>query len=216
MNQDSKAGAECEVSCIPYVESLECLDDERLINLFRCGDKRAFDVLIRRYERQIYNLAYRLSKNYDDAHEIASEALLRICYNVKSVQHAITLPAWINRIVANVYINMRRHAKRHPAASLEGLQEKAGDAVFRSVSPTQLSPQEQAEASERNQILNKAIAALPPSQRPLVTLFHREGRTYEEIATTLRIPTGTVKSRLNRARLALRHSLTPHLTALMS
>ena len=195
--------------------ALGALTDERLIELYRAGDKKAFDALIHRYERQIYNLAYRMSKNYDDAQEIASEAFVRICLNLPSVEHAITLPAWINRIVVNVYINMHRHARRHPATSLEGLQEKAGDAVFLMDKSENGSLQKHAEATERAEILKKAIEALPPSHRPLVTLFHTEGRTYEEIARTLRIPTGTVKSRLNRARLALRTMLAPQMAALV-
>jgi RNA polymerase sigma-70 factor (ECF subfamily) len=195
--------------------ALTSLTDEQLIEMYRLGDRKAFDTLIHRYERQIYNLAYRMSRNYDDAQEITSEAFLRICQNLPSVEHAITLPAWINRIVVNVYINMHRHARRRPATSLEGLQEKAGDAVFLTDGSENGSLQKHAEATERAEILKRAIAALPPSHRPLVTLFHSEGRTYEEIARAMRIPTGTVKSRLNRARLALRHMLAPQRTALV-
>lgn len=198
------------------VETLESMSDEKLIEKCREGDRAAFDALIRRYERPIYHLAYRLAGNYDDAHEIAAETFLRIYRAIGTFQCAITLPAWINRIVANVFFDMRRRAHRHPAVSLEALVEKAGDAVFSAEDSTRISPQSQAEDNERKTILNNAINALPDYQRTMVTLFHTEGRTYEEIADIMRIPVGTVKSRLNRARLALREMLAPQMSALMS
>src|SRR2546421_3875096 len=77
------------------------LQDERLIAMSCMGDERAFDTLIGRYERPIYRLAYRLSGNHDDAQEIAAETFLRICRNLSGIRSAITLRAWINRIVAN-------------------------------------------------------------------------------------------------------------------
>src|SRR5437867_4821467 len=112
----------------PVLQSLDSMSDEQLVDMYRTGDQKAFDALIRRYERPIYNLAYRLARNHDDAQEIVGEAYLRICLNLHLIQHAVTLRAWMNRIVANIYINMRRRVKRTRAESLDALEEKAGDA----------------------------------------------------------------------------------------
>lgn len=199
-----------------YVENLESLSDEKLIEKCRIGNREAFDVLIRRYERPIYHLAYRLSGNYDDAHDIAAETFLRIYRAIGTFQCAITLPAWINRIVANVFYDTRRHAYRHPAVSLDALVEKTGDSLLANEKNTARSPHAEAEENERKSILARAIQSLPDYQRMMVTLFHSEGRTYEEIAEIMKIPVGTVKSRLNRARLALRERLTPQMSALMN
>lgn len=197
-------------------ENLENLSDEKLIEKCRVGNREAFDVLIKRYERPIYHLAYRLSGNYDDAHDIAAETFLRIYRAIGTFQCAITLPAWINRIVANVFYDTRRHAYRHPAVSLEALVEKTGDSLLATDKATAKSPHVEAEENERKTILARAIQSLPDYQRMMVTLFHSEGRTYEEIAEIMKIPVGTVKSRLNRARLALRERLAPQMAALMS
>src|SRR5258707_4323315 len=170
-------------------QSLDSLPDEQLVEMYRTGDQKAFDALIRRYERPIYNLAYRLARNHDDAQEIVGEAYLRICLNLHLIQHAVTLRAWMNRIVANIYINMRRRLKRTRAESLEALEEKAGDAVFRSVDALPEQPEAHAEASERKSIVDQAIRALPEYQRPIVAQFYQEGRSYEEIADTMHIPT---------------------------
>jgi RNA polymerase sigma-70 factor (ECF subfamily) len=198
------------------VEQLESLSDEKLIDKCREGDRAAFDVLIKRYERPIYHLAYRLSGNYDDAHDIAAETFLRIYRAIGTFQCAITLPAWINRIVANVFYDTRRHAHRHPSVSLDALVEKTGDAFMSADTKAVASPEGQAEENERRRILGEAIEALPDYQRTMVNLFHSEGRTYEEIADIMAIPVGTVKSRLNRARLALRERLAPQMNALVS
>jgi len=192
------------------------LSDESLIEMCRADVKPAFDELIRRYERPIYHLAYRLAGNYDDAHDIAAETFLRIYRSIGTFQCAITLPAWINRIVANVFFDTRRHAHRHPAVSLDALVEKAGDALLKGADNTQVSPHMRAEESERRKILDDAISHLPDYQRMMVTMFHNDGRTYEEIADMMSVPVGTVKSRLNRARLALREMLQPQMSALVS
>jgi len=204
------------VHAFPTVGALGSLSDEELVQKCREGSREAFDVLIRRYERPIYHLAYRLAGNYDDAHDIAAEAFLRIFRSIGTFRCAITLPAWINRIVANVFYDMRRRQQRHPTSSLDALAERTGGGTLAAEETRGNSPQAFAEENERTRILNRAIASLPDYQRTMVTLFHGEGRTYEEVAQMMKIPVGTVKSRLNRARLALREKLAPHLAALMA
>src|SRR5579872_6172534 len=145
-------------------EQLETLPDEKLIERCRENDHAAFDVLIKRYERPIYHLAYRLAGNYDDAHDIAAETFLRIYRAIGTFQCAITLPAWINRIVANVFYDTRRHAHRHPAVSLDALVEKTGDTLLADDSRSTASPETQVEENERKTILNEAIRALPEYQ----------------------------------------------------
>lgn len=215
-SQDTFAGFGPVRTSKKSASGLESVSDDRLVDMFRAGDQHALDALMRRYERPITRLAIRLSRNQDEAQDIAAEARLRICMNFHTVKQAITLPAWINRIVVNAYINMRRHAKRRPSVSLEELHEKAGDAIFQSEAAGIQSPQGYVEANERKELLSQAIQSLPEFQRTLVTMFHNEGLTYEEIASILRIPIGTIKSRLNRARAALRETLRPHMSTLVN
>jgi RNA polymerase sigma-70 factor (ECF subfamily) len=197
-------------------DRLQSLSDEELVEKCRQSDPTAFDVLIRRYERSIYRMALRLTGNYDDAHDIAAEAFLRIYRAFDTFQAAITLPAWVKRIVTNVYHDRRRYVRRRPAVSLDVLIEKTGDALGVEESTSPASPYAQVEANECKNILNQAIKALPEYQRRIIMLFHREDCSYEEIADEMGIPVGTVKSRLNRARVALRQMLAPHRSALVS
>lgn len=190
--------------------------DVELVRDCTAGSRTAFDVLLSRYERPIYHLAYRLAGNHDDAHDIASEAAIRIFRSIGAFRCAITLPAWINRIVANVFYDLRRRQQRHPATSLEALAERTGGKMLAAEETTRTSPQAHAEQNEKTRILSEAISQLPNYQRMMVKLFHSEGRTYEEIASMMEIPVGTVKSRLNRARLALKEILTPQVEALVN
>jgi RNA polymerase sigma-70 factor (ECF subfamily) len=202
---------------IEYLSSpLAALSDEKLIDRCRHNDRAAFDVLIKRYERPIYYLALRLSGNYDDAHDVAAETFVRIYRRIGTFQCSIALPAWINRIVINLFKDTRRYSLCRPAVSLNAMLAETGDTFYAEESPTTLSPQSQAEENERRTMLNEAIDALPDVQCRMMRLFHHENHSYEEIANLMRIPVGTVKSRLHRARLALREILAPHLSALMN
>lgn len=189
-----------------YWQALSASD---LLEHCRRGEPAAFGDLMRRYERPVYRLAYHLAGNHDDANEIASETFVRIHRAIGTIRSAVTLSAWINRIVTNIHRDMRRRASRRPAISLEDLPEAAQDAVLSAEGHGSVSPYEYVEAAERKRILDDAIASLPDHHRELVALFHRAERTYDEIALTMRLPVGTVKSRLHRARLSLRKSLAP-------
>src|SRR5213078_437580 len=112
MNSTEYADEVSVESCKPfgraYVEPTCFLTDAELIERYSAGDARAFDLLFCRYEKAVYKLAFRLTKNHDDAMEIASETFVLISRHLRTVQKAITLPAWINRIVVNVFLNARR------------------------------------------------------------------------------------------------------------
>ena len=159
--------------------SPESMSDELLVRKCTDGNREAFDALLRKYERPISHLAYRLAGNHDDAHDIASEAALRIFRSIGSFRCAITLPAWINRIVANVFYDMRRRQQRHPASSLDALVEKTGGKMLAAEDSRATSPHMHAEENEKTRILSEAISALPDYQRTMVKLFHSDGRTYE-------------------------------------
>lgn len=185
-------------------------DDERqLIERSRRGDQTAFDALVRRYEKQIFNTAYRLAGSPDDAADIAQEAFVRAWNNLRSFRGDASFSTWIHRIVTNVFLDERKRARARPQRSLEETIDLEANSVRRQFEDTGPSPQERAETRERWELLEQAIATLPPPQRVMVVLYHTQGRSYEEIADIMNLPMGTVKSRLNRARLALRDKLAP-------
>lgn len=185
-------------------------DDRQLIERCQNGDREAFDALVRRYEKQAYNLAYRLTGNYDDASDVVVEAFVRAFQGLRTFRGDANFSTWLHRVVVNTFLDLRKRSKgRHQVVSLEEQIELEGDALTRQIEDTSPGPQELVEEQEREQVLQRAIDQLSPERRILIVLYHFENLSYEEIAQMLKLPVGTVKSRLNRARLALREILEP-------
>jgi RNA polymerase sigma-70 factor (ECF subfamily) len=188
--------------------------DEEMLTRCQRGEKRALEALLKRFERPIFALAYRLSGNYDDTNDIAATTFLRICQTIHSCKSAITLPAWVNRIVTNVFYDMCRRSQRHQAASLDEMMERTSKATLPFAETEDKSPLAYVNQQEQKAIVDRAIAALPEAQRQLVQMFYQEERTYEEISAETGLPVGTIKSRLNRARNTLQRRLLPHHAAM--
>jgi RNA polymerase sigma-70 factor (ECF subfamily) len=182
-------------------------DEIRLIERCKRGDRAAFNELLQRYEKQVYNLAYRLTGNYDDAQDIASEVFVRVFNSISKFRGDSAFSTWLFRVVTNVYLDERKRRTSHPVSSLEEYLEMEDGPVKRQVEDGAPGPQELAEQSERTRALQEAINGLPEFQRVMITLYHVQELPYEEIAEILNMPLGTVKSRLNRARRALRDKL---------
>jgi len=184
-------------------------DESVIIERCKQGDLSAFDELMRRYERQVYNFAYRMTGNYDDASDIASEAFVKVFNAIESFRGDANFSTWLFRIVTNLYLDERKRSKAHMNIPLDEYIDLEESTVTRQIEDPSPSPLELVEAGERFDALERAICTLPDYQRIMVLLYHTQGQSYEEIAQIIGLPIGTVKSRLNRARLALREKLEP-------
>ena len=184
-------------------------DERALIERSKRGDIVAFDMLVRAYEKSVYNTAYRLSASYDDASDIAQEAFFRAWNNLKSFRGDSAFSTWLYRIVTNVFLDDRKRKRARPQRSLDEAIALDESNVARQFEDDAPGPEEIAEGGERRMLLERAIQTLPESQRIVIVLYHSQGLSYEEIAEITNLPMGTVKSKLNRARLALRDRLAP-------
>ena len=186
------------------------LAQERLL-IQRCqkGERDAFDTLFKQYEKRVYNLSYRLSGNYDEANDISVDAFLRVYQAIRLFRGDANFSTWLYRIVTNVYLDRRKRQKNKQHLSLEEYIELEENSVARQVEDPSPTPPMVMEGVERAELLQGAIGQLPDYQRAMIVLYHKEGLAYEEIAEVMNLPIGTVKSRLNRARLVLREKLEP-------
>lgn len=184
-------------------------EERNIIERCKQGDLAAFNELVKKYEKQVYNFAYRLTGNYDDANDIAQEAFLRVYNAIGSFRGDASFTTWLFRITTNVFLDDRKRARAHPHASLDEYMELEESSVARQIEDPSPSPEAITEEKERAQILQTAIHSLPDYQRAMVNLYHTQQKSYEEIAEIMDLPIGTVKSRLNRARLALKEKLSP-------
>lgn len=182
-------------------------DEYSLIERCKNGDISAFDELMRRYEKQVYNFAYRLSGNYDDANDILSEAFIKVYNSLQSFRGDANFTTWLFKIVTNTYLDERKRSKGHLNIPLDEYIELEESQVTRQIVDPSPSPPELIERREQAEILQEAINSLPDYQRVMLLLYHGYNKSYEEIAEIIGLPIGTVKSRLNRARLAVRQKL---------
>lgn len=184
-------------------------EERALIERCRQHDLEAFDELVRLYERRIFNFALRLSGNHHDAEDITVETFIRVFNAIANFRGDATFSTWLFRIAHNVFLDMRKKERAHPHTSLQDVLELDESEVTRQVEDPAPLPERLAEDAELSQILRRAIDELPDYQKTMVLLYHTQNKSYEEIAEIMHLPIGTVKSRLNRARIALKSKLEP-------
>ena len=176
------------------------------------GDSAAFGELVSRHQDRAFNLAFRLTGSHEDAADAVQEAFLKAYRGIQSFRRQSSFYTWLFRIVVNEVRSRRRsRSSRRPDFSLDAASDRDppnAPAALQSDGP---DPSEQASLAERRQIVEEALQALEFDQRAIIALRDIEGRDYAEIAEVLRCPAGTVKSRLHRARMALKDALAPKL-----
>lgn len=182
-------------------------EDLMLIEQAQGGNRDAFDSLVRKHYQRAYQYAYRLTRDQELASDIVSEAFVRICSALGSFRGNSAFGTWLYRILTNCYLDYRKRDKSARNVSLDSSVQFEGGEVDRQFESEDDSPLEEAERNAREEVIQTAIAQLPEYQQSMLVMYHIEMLTYEEIAETLDLPIGTVKSRLNRARLALRDLL---------
>ena len=170
--------------------------EKDLIKLAINGNVTAFEELIRQQERIAYNLAYRMLGNEQDAFDATQEAFLRAYLNISKFKGESAFSTWIYRIVHNACLDEIRKRKNAPITA--GDEESAEIYVEASTPDDELSRKD-----TQLQIID-ALSALAPQWREIVILRDVQGFSYNEIAEILQCSIGTVKSRVNRARIKLK------------
>lgn len=183
------------------------LDDEMLIQRAQTGDRGAFDALIHKYETRAYQYAYRLTRNQDEACDIVADSFVRIFNALGHFKGQSAFTTWMFRILTNCYLDHRKKEKNRPTTSLEAAFQTGESEFERQVESPANSPHEETERAERGRRIEQAVTELPEYQRAMIVMYHAEMLSYEEISSALDLPIGTVKSRLNRARISLRELL---------
>lgn len=182
-------------------------EDRLLIERAVRGEREAFDQLVRKHEKRAYQYAFRLTKNPEEAADIVAEAFFRVYSSLRNFRQDSAFGTWLYRIVTNCYLDAQKRQRSRPAVSLSRASLEDDSEVELQLQDSSPLPVEAALEGERHRALQRAIDALPEHQRTMIVLYHGEMLSYEEIAEILDLPIGTVKSRLNRARLSLKDLL---------
>jgi RNA polymerase sigma-70 factor (ECF subfamily) len=171
-------------------------DERELVRRCRQGDTRAFETLLDRYEKPVYNAAYRMLDNADDAKDVAQTVFLKVWENLGRYDPSYRFFSWIYRIALNESVNcLKKRSKT--------------DALDREPESTTSGPDIAADEAIRSRQIQSALMNLKPDYRAVIILKHFVDCNYAEISRILDIPEKTVKSRLYSARQLLKEALQP-------
>jgi len=184
-------------------------DDDLLVKRSRSGDLDAFEELVKRYESKVYTIAFRFTGNHADAGDLAQDAFIRAYQALGSFRGDASFATWLYRIASNVCRDELRRKQRRKKVSLDEVLSQGGGGNPSLVS-VDMSPQECLEKTEMRELVQRELAGLPRDYRLILVMREIQGLSYEEIASALECNLGTVKSRLNRARQALKQKVLEH------
>jgi RNA polymerase sigma-70 factor (ECF subfamily) len=186
------------------------LTDQEVVVLARGGQEAAYRELIRRYERPVFALIFRMVRDRELAEDLAQETFVKALNAIESYRPEFKFSSWIFKIANNAAIDHLRR-RELDTLSLDGSPHAATPEAIKAtalqIGAKQESPLDVVEAKELGGAIEEAIGRLRPEYRSCILLRHVEGRAYEEIAEILNLPLGTVKTYIHRARNELRQTL---------
>ncbi len=185
------------------------VDVRLLVRQAQAGDVKAFEELVVLYQDKVYNLSYYLAGNYADAQDLAQEVFVKAYTSLGSFRQDADLGTWLHRITVNLWLNIRRRQKNSQVFSLDDPVQTGEGEITRTVAAVDPAgdPVEALEGKELQEKVQKALLSLPEEFRTVLVLREIEDYSYDDIAEVLQCSLGTVKSRLNRARQALKEKI---------
>jgi len=184
-------------------------EDGALIARIQRGETSAFNELVRRHERRAYSYALRLTRNADEAADIVADAFVRVYRSLGTFRGDSSFTTWLYRIETNCFLDMKKKVSAQRTVSLEEILSTTNGQTDTQIADDRETPLEHVEKGERITVIQQVMRQLPKSHQAILMMYHAESMSYDEIADVLNMPIGTVKSRLNRARLRLRDALRP-------
>jgi RNA polymerase sigma-70 factor (ECF subfamily) len=181
-----------------------------LIERAREGDREAFCMLARRFERRVYSLALFYTRNQSDAEDLSQEVWLKVYRHLQSFRGESSFYTWLRQITVNTFLNHRRSSLRQAGGESQGLRLVEIETVDYEDALRLSRVQDMEDDLHRKMLVERvgeALSELTPQQRLIFMLKHSEGMTYEEISAVLNCSTGTIKKSLFRAVQKLRQHL---------
>ena len=186
--------------------SLAALSDHELVELSVDGDREAFATLVRRHRRALIHHIQRMTGRREGARDLAQDVFLKVYLSLASFDPRYRFTTWLYRIASNCAIDSLRK-KQLQVCSLGGESNENNDVAERTLAGSDPTPDDLLRYRELRCRLEQAIEALPEAYRELILLRYRQHCRYDEIARVTRLPIGTVKNRIFRAREMLRTEL---------
>ena len=182
------------------------LTDQEVLSRVQEGDRDLFEIIVSRYKNKITNLIFYMINDYEKAVELAQETFIKVYSKSFSYRRDLPFRAWIYKIGSNIAIDEIRRRKRKPLYLLGDEKGNREDALP-DLKDKKDVPERQLLKNEMKRKVREAVQTLPRKYRLPLIMKDIEGRSYEEVAEMLGRPSGTIKSRVNRARLILKDKL---------
>ena len=190
------------------------LEDMELIEKVKAGQREAYGELVKKYQDRVFNTCWRICGHLEDARDLTQEAFLKALENITAFRQQSGFYTWIFRVAVNLALSHRRKETRRRTISLDQQADAAGTQAAQLVTSLGKSargddPVAGADEAEMRGAVLRALNALDADHRAVLVLREIEGMNYREVGEILDLPPGTVRSRLHRARMALREAMLP-------
>jgi RNA polymerase sigma-70 factor (ECF subfamily) len=197
---------------VTYPADLSTATDQEVVEHARDGRESAYRELVRRYQRPVFSLIYRMVRDRELAEDLSQETFVKVLNAIDRYRPEFKFSSWVFKIANNAAIDHLRR-KELDTLSLDGGPDATTaervEATALQIGDTTESPLDELEARELGSAIERAIGKLRPEYQTCIILRHVEGRPYDEIADILGLPLGTVKTYIHRARAELRELLDP-------
>jgi RNA polymerase sigma-70 factor (ECF subfamily) len=182
-------------------DKIKKMDDSELVRLCIVEDSHAWEEIVARYKRRIFNIAYQFVGRMDEAEDLTQDIFFKVFHSLEKFNQEANFQYWIIRVSKNFCIDHYRKKRKERESMVDSMDKVIN--VLKAVSTPQLVLEEK----EKREAIRESIASLPPILRSCIVLRNLYGYSYQDIAEILGIPEGTVKSRINRGRIELTRRL---------
>lgn len=191
------------------------LEDIALIECCQTGDRKAFEFLVKKYQKVVISMLYQLAPDWDDTLDLAQEVFIRVYKHIANLRNPRTFRAWLNQITVNLfYDELRKRPKNGSIVSLDKGIAGDDDDMTRDIPDLNSNIDNIILNKELAEFIRKAMEELPEQFRTVIVLRELQGLSYEEIAEAVNCELGTVKSRISRARARLQTVLQQYVSRL--
>jgi RNA polymerase sigma-70 factor (ECF subfamily) len=183
---------------------------KEIIENCKAGDEKAFAEIVLHRQKKVFNIAYRMLGNSEEAKDLAQEVFISVFESIKDLKEEVKFDAWLTQVTLNHCRNRWKYLKRRQyfsSDSLDGPIETEDGSVPRAIFDPSDNPEILLEKKMIQQLIQRGLLKLKEDQRELLVLRDLQGYSYEEMGETLGLPEGTIKSKLHRARMDLKEVL---------
>ena len=176
----------------------------------KSGDEKAFTEIVLHYQKKVFNIAYRMLGNMEEAKDLAQEVFISVFESIKGLREEVKFDAWLTQVTLNHCRNRWKYLKRRQyfnSDSLDDPLETENGTVPRAICDPTDNPETLYEKKVIQQVIQRGLLKLREDQRELIVLRDLQGFSYEEIGKMFGLPEGTIKSKLHRARVDLKEAL---------